>query len=60
MVVLEPYLPELALEVVADCFPSFPKHLENSLRDDSLPVFWYKDQVCCKRKYYMTSRSKLA
>ena len=60
MIVLEPRLLEFALEVDTDRFPGFPEHFEDTLRDDSLPVFRHKDQMCGERKNYMASSSELA
>ena len=60
MVVLEPSLLEFALEVCADRLPGFSEHIEDSLRDDSFPIFWHEDQMCCERKHYMASSPKLA
>ena len=60
VVVLEPSLLEFALEVGTDSLPSFLEHLEDSLRDDFLPIFWHEDQMCCERKHHMASSPELA
>lgn len=60
VIVLEPRLLEFALEVGTDRFPGFSEHLEDTLRDDSFPVFRHEDQMRSERKNYMASGSELA
>jgi hypothetical protein len=60
VVVLEAGFLEFALEVGAYRGPGISKHFEDSLRDDSLPVFRHEDQVCSETKNYMAPGSKVA
>jgi hypothetical protein len=60
MVALESCLLEFALEVGTDRFPRISKYLEDSLRDDALPVFWHKDQMRGERENHMASSPKVS
>lgn len=57
---LVPDLTQYALKVRAHLSPRRFKHLENPLGDHRTSIFWYKDQVSVKAKYYVSSPAKLA